>query len=103
MPENHTAPRRWLPWAFLVLAGTATIAFARFAPNASPSDVATHPRMEFVNQDVQADVVVKTLNDLEAQGWEVFQIIPIWKLQNEGDSNGLVASSYQVFGRRPVK
>lgn len=95
---TRPAFRHWIIWAIALVAGSALIAHARLGGDEPPD----RPRMEYLNQEVQADAVVESLNNLDKQGWDVVQIIPVWKLQEEGAGNTLVPKSYQVFGRRPV-
>ena len=94
------------PWrvaaALLVLAvlGTATAALAQFgqlSPPPRPVSV-----LEFSQQEVQANALVATLNDMSKQHWDVFQITPVWSLRNQNGEAELIPKSYQVFGRRPV-
>lgn len=91
--------RHWVIWSIALVIGSTIIARAQVG--GGPAAAA---RQEFLNQEVQADAIVETLNDLSKNGWEVFQILPTWKLNNaDGGDASLVAKSYQVFGRRPVK
>jgi|GEM_PF-4721596 len=60
------------------------------------------PAMEFTHQEVQAETVVQTLNDLSKQGWEIFQIVPTWTVGNQNGGTELTPKTYQVFGRKPL-
>lgn len=92
--------RLWLGVGLVVLAGMTAVAFAQFGgAGISPP----RPRLEYLQQEVQADAIVQTLNDLDAQGWDLFQIVPAWSFKNENGEATLVAKTYQVFGRRPLK
>lgn len=94
-----TRRRTALAWTFALLVmgvGIATLAFAHQDPVKAPA----RPKMEYLSQEVQADAVVPTMNDLDAQGWDLFQVIPIWEFKNANGANTLEAKSYQVFGRR---
>jgi hypothetical protein len=92
--------RTWLWLSLAVVVGTAAVAFAQFGGGGSPPP---RPRTEYLQQEVQADAIVQTLNDLDGQGWDLFQIVPAWSLKNENGEATLVAKTYQVFGRRPLK
>ena len=50
-----------------------------------------------LQQEVQADAIVQTVNDLDAQGWDLFQIVPAWTFQNANGEATLIAESYHVF------
>lgn len=95
-----TGFRLWAAVA-LVSAGTA-LALAQQAGGDRAAQ-RSHARMEYVHQDVQADAVVQTLNDLDGQGWTIFQIIPSWQLKNDNGQNDLLPKAYEVFGRRPAR
>jgi hypothetical protein len=89
----------WLLGAFLVL-GAASLAFAQLG---GPGEAAKPaPIFEFTQQEVQAALLVQTLNDLGKQRWEVFQIVPIWTIVNQNAAVEMVPKAYQVFGRRPA-
>lgn len=60
-------------------------------------------RMEYVNQEVQANAIIQTLNDLDGQGWSIFQVIPSWQVKGEGGEAALEPRAYIVFGRRPIR
>ena len=80
----------------LVAVGMISFALARHeVPEAAGKN-------EYLSQEVQPDAMVPTLNDLDAQGWEVFQVVPIWKVESFNGDSSLIPKSYQVFGRRPV-
>ena len=97
-----TIPRLLL--ATLLLATTAAVAFAQFGgANEKLAGAAARPKMEYLHQEVLTAGIVETLNDLDGQGWEVFQVVPVWSIRNQGDNNLLEPKSYQVFGRRAVK
>lgn len=92
--------RHWVIWSIALVIGSTIIARAQVGGGS----LATAARQEFLSQEVQADAIVETLNDLSKNGWEVFQILPTWKLNNaDGAEASLVVKSYQVFGRRPAK
>jgi hypothetical protein len=91
-------PRRVLWIASAVVLGIGLIALAQAKP-AKP--VADRIRLEYLHQEVQADALIQNLNDLDGQGWEVFQIVPSWAIKSENSESVLVPKAYQVFGRRP--
>ncbi|MDR3636678.1 MAG: hypothetical protein P4L84_22940 [Isosphaeraceae bacterium] len=91
---------RWL--GVVVLLGAATAAYAQFGGAVQPAKVAEPPVMEFTEQEVLANQLIQTLNDLSKQHWEVFQIVPAWAVRNQNGEAELVPRAYEVFGRRPV-
>lgn len=60
------------------------------------------PRLEYLHQEVKSDAVVQTMNELDKQGWELFQIIPSWTIKNDNGEASLAPTSYQLFGRRTM-
>jgi hypothetical protein len=85
-----------------LVTGLAALGLAQQPGGGKPA-TSPHVRTEYVHQEVQADAVVQSLNDLDGQGWEVFQVVPTWQIKNENGEGALVPKSYQVFGRRPVR
>ncbi len=77
------------------------LAFTQFTANAAPKPTPAAVQ-EFTHQEVQAALIVATLNDLSKQGWDVFQVIPGWTIKAEDGVTDLVPKTYQVFARRPV-
>jgi hypothetical protein len=98
---NHWSTARILVLSSLMLVGAsvATIAFAQVGGEAP---VVRQTVYEFAEQEVLADAIVPTLNDLSKQSWEIFQVVPAWSIRNANGATELVARSYQVFARRPV-
>lgn len=90
--------RGWLLGLVLGL-GVARLAFAQLGGVAPDPRPATK---EFTQQEVQAALVVQTLNDLGKQRWEIFQIVPTWTINNANGATEMVPKSYQVFARRTV-
>ncbi|HEV3165686.1 MAG TPA: hypothetical protein VGZ22_16785 [Isosphaeraceae bacterium] len=87
-------------FAIALVAALSALAVAQ-QPKAAPD--ATRVRMEYVHQEVQADAVVQTMNDLDGQGWNIFQVIPTWQIKNDNGQSELQPRAYEVFGRRPAK
>jgi hypothetical protein len=88
----------------LLLGGLAAWANAQNPGPKPQAEAAAGPqRMEYLHQDVQADAIVQSLNDLDGQGWGIFQIVPAWQFKNDGAEAALVPKTYQVFGRRPLR
>jgi len=56
---------------------------------------------EYTQQEVQANGLVETLNEMGKQRWEVFQVVPIWKFQDQGGGAEMAPIRYQILGRRP--
>jgi hypothetical protein len=90
----------WVALGFVCV--FATIAWSR-QPADAPAAVDQAARMEYLHQEVLADSVVQTLNDLDGQGWNIFQIVPTWQFKNDNGENALVPRGYQLFGKRPLK
>lgn len=91
--------RAWI-FATALLLGTASLAFAQFG--GTSGGVPRSPQLEFTQQEVQAEALVKTCNDLSKDGWDVFQVLPIWKILNQNGENELVPTRFQILGRRPL-
>ncbi|MEO6807912.1 MAG: hypothetical protein ABI353_02230 [Isosphaeraceae bacterium] len=93
--------RPWLLAAVSLVAVTAAFAVAR--PSDEPKDQAERPHQEYLSQEVQAEAIVQTLNSLDQEGWDLFQVVPLWNIGADVGGTKLEAKTYQVFGRRPVK
>jgi hypothetical protein len=65
-----------------------------------PRPAARH--FEYVHQEILASALTQSLNDLDGQGWEVFQVVPSWQIKNENAETVLAPRAYEVFGRRAV-
>jgi hypothetical protein len=59
-------------------------------------------RFEYVHQEILASALTQSLNDLDGQGWEVFQVVPTWQIKNENAETILSPRAYEVFGRRAI-
>jgi hypothetical protein len=57
---------------------------------------------EYLHQEILASALTQSLNDLDGQGWEVFQVVPSWQIKNENSETILSPRAYEVFGRRVV-
>ncbi len=88
------SPRLVLIAALMLLAGVVALAPGQARPAAG--------HFEYVHQEVSANTVTQSLNDLDAQGWEVFQVVPSWQIKNENAETILAPRAFEVFGRRPV-
>jgi hypothetical protein len=86
----------------IVIATTLLILFL-FAPFAisqiNPAKPPTR-HFEYVHQEVLIADLTKSLNDLDGQGWEVFQVVPIWQIKNDNAETLLAPRAYELFGRR---
>jgi len=91
------SPRIILGSTFLLI---ATLAAASMGQAGGAKGPARH--FEYVHQEIQADALTQSLNDLDGQGWEVFQIVPSWQIKNENAETILSPRAYVVFGRRPI-
>ena len=88
--------------AVLVL-GAAGVAFAQIGAGAPRTVVVHEPVvLEYTQQEIQANLLGETLTALGKQKWEVFQVLPIYRVENENEQNMLIPQRYQVLGRRPA-
>ncbi len=87
----------WVPIGLLLVVAM----FASAQVGSTPASSAK-PKLEYLHQEVKSDAVVQTLNDLDKQGWEVFQVIPSWTIKNDNGETALTPTSYQLFGRRAL-
>ena len=87
--------------ATLFLLGAATLALAQF----SEPDLRQprRPVLEYTQQQVQANLLVQTMNDMSKQRWDVFQITPVWTIRNLNGETELAPKAYEVFARRPLE
>jgi hypothetical protein len=93
------------PWRHPRIAiGAALLLIAVLAAASSGQVAGKGParHFEYVHQEVQANVLTQSLNDLDGQGWEVFQIVPSWAIKNENAETVFTPRAYVVFGRRPI-
>jgi hypothetical protein len=79
-----------LPFALLLL----------FSAARSP-DEPRKGRFEYYHSEVQTTSIVTTLDGLDAEGWEIVQLVPIWELRQANEVNSLAPTMYQVFAKRP--
>ena len=97
------AIRSWRNWGLglAVVLGAATLALAQFGGGTTP--VTPVPQAtEYTQQEVQANALVETLNELGKQKWEIFQVVPVWKFQNQGGDTEMTPHRYQIIARRPL-
>jgi hypothetical protein len=92
--------RTWLLATTIGVLGAVLLAYGR-AGGEPTQNAQNRTKLEYVSQEVQADGLVQTLNDLDGQGWDVFQVVPHWTIKNENNETAFVPKSYQIFGRRP--
>ncbi len=92
----------WLGLVVLLVATTVALAQLGGEKAGGKGADAAPVLMEYTQQEVQANAVVQTLNDLAKQRWEVFQIVPYWTLRNQNGENELAPKNYEVFARRPI-
>ncbi len=97
MAQRIRSWRLWVP-TLLVVLGISSLASAQFGGSGGAS---LPTIQEYTQQEVQANALVETLNEMSKQRREVFQVIPVWKFQDQGGGAELVAVRYQVLGRRP--
>ena len=57
---------------------------------------------EYLHQEIQANSLTQSLNELDGQGWEIFQLAPSWQIKNENAETVLSPRAYEVFGRRAI-
>ena len=87
----------WVPLCLLL--AVAVMASAQLGGGGPASG---KPKLEYLHQEIKSDAVVQTMNDLDKQGWEVFQVIPSWTIRNDNGETSLTPTGYQLFGRRPL-
>ncbi len=92
-----------LSWVGICCAGATLFAALAPAHGRRVADPAPRPASEFTTIAASSEGVVDSLNNLDRQGWDVMQIIPVWKLSQDAGATELQASSYRIFARRPVK
>jgi hypothetical protein len=92
--------RSWRVWTLILtlLAGLTTIAFAQLGGSGGSKP---GPRMEYTQQEVLANSLVETLNEMGKERWEIFQVVPVWKFQDQGGGAEMSPVRYQLLGRRP--
>jgi hypothetical protein len=99
--SNHWYSGRAYIMGGLAVVTAATVAFAQYGGIVNSPPQMPHV-YEFTEQEVQADAVVQTLNDMSKQRWEIFQVVPAWTIKNANGATELVARSYQIFAKKPV-
>lgn len=92
-----------LSWIGICCAAATLFAALAPAHGRRVAEPAPRPASEFTTISASSEAVVDSLNNLDRQGWDVMQIIPVWKLSQEEGVTELQASSYRIFARRPVK
>jgi hypothetical protein len=100
---NPLHSRRSLVLGTILLLGVATAAYAQYAVQGGPGGLVQRPVYEYTQQEVQAALLVQTLNDLSKQHWDVFQVIPAWTVRNQNGETELAAKTYQIIARRPME
>jgi hypothetical protein len=85
---------RGLGAGVLLVLGLTTLAYAQYG--ASPGSRV----IEYTQQEVQANALVETLNEMGKQHWEIFQVVPVWKFQDQGGGAEMAPIRYQIIGRR---
>jgi hypothetical protein len=95
--------RSWRIWGpgLLLVVGIATMARAQLGVEAGTTRPAAPSTMEYTQQEVLTNSLVDTLNEMGKQHWEIFQVVPVWKVQDQGGGAELVPVRYQILGRRP--
>jgi hypothetical protein len=90
-------PRLTLAATLLVVAGLTALASGQIGGAKPPTR-----RFEYMHQEVLAAALTQSMNDLDGQGWEVFQVVPSWQIKNENAETVLSPRAYEVFGRRSM-
>jgi hypothetical protein len=90
-------------WGFglAVVLGAATLAYAQFGGGTTPVTPVSQA-MEYTQQEVQSGGLVEALNALGKQKWDVFQVVPLWKFENNNGEAELTPQRYQILARRPL-
>src|SRR4051812_44089932 len=88
--------RSWQVWGplLLLVLGLTTLA------SAQRGEAPGMAVQEYTQQEVQANALVDTLNEMGKEHWEVFQVVPIWKFQDQGGGAEMSPIRYQVLGKR---
>jgi hypothetical protein len=87
--------RVWGPLLVLVL-GISTLGLGQIGGKGADSAQV----QEYTQQEVQANALIETLNELGKERWDVFQVIPVWKFEDKGGGAEMTPVRYQVLGRR---
>jgi hypothetical protein len=95
--ETLRARRIALVSSLVLIAGLSALAYGQIGGAKPP---ARH--FEYLHQEILANTLTQSLNELDGQGWEVFQVVPSWKIKNENDETILSPRAYEVFGRRVI-
>ncbi len=90
-------PRTMLASALLLIAGLTALASGQIG-----GEKPTPRHFEYTHQEVLSNALTQSLNELDAQGWEIFQVIPSWQIKNENAETVLAPRAYEVFARRVV-
>jgi hypothetical protein len=95
--------RSWRVWGpgMLLMLGLTTLASAQFGGMGGSMKPGPPPLLEYTQQEVQANALVETLNAMGKQRWDIFQVVPVWKFQDQGGGAEMTPIRYQIFGRRP--
>ncbi len=97
-PDKATRrPQIVLLTTILILVLLAPFAISQVNPAKTQSR-----RFEYVHQEIRVADLTQSLNDLDGQGWEVFQVVPTWQIKNENAETILAPRAFEVFGRRSV-
>jgi hypothetical protein len=91
------------PRIVLALTILIVVLFAPFALSQISPAKPTLRHFEYVHQEVLIADLTKSMNDLDGQGWEVFQVVPVWQIKNDNADTILAPRAYEVFSRRPEK
>jgi hypothetical protein len=81
----------------VLITGLAALAYGQIGGAKPPSR-----HFEYVHQEILANTLTQSLNELDGQGWEVFQVVPSWQIKNENGETIFSPRAYEVFGRRVV-
>lgn len=92
-----------LSWVGICCAGATLFAALAPAHGRRVAEPAPRTPLEFTTIAASSEGVVDSLNNLDRQGWDVMQIIPVWKITNDAGATELQASSYRIFAKRPLK
>jgi len=97
LPGASRHPRIALAAILILGAGLGALASGQVGGAKPPTR-----HFEYVHQEILASVLTQSLNDLDGQGWEVFQVVPSWQIKNENAETVLSPRAYEVFGRRAI-
>ena len=97
LSRSSRVRRLALASSLLLVAGLSALASGQVGGAKPPSR-----HFEYVHQEVLANSLTQSLNELDGQGWEIFQVIPAWQIKGENAETILAPRAYEILGRRVI-